>query len=266
MTPFDRGDTTVALAGDWHGNIGWAQKAIPFLRRTGVRTVYHVGDLGFWGEAPGTGFRATLEFWLAQGDINLFCTPGNHENWDALDLLFAADPGQPVRLEEHLWMLPRGHRWAHGGRSFVSLGGAPSVDFEYRIPGKSWWANEALTEADVERTVAGGHTEIMLTHDAPKHGTEAVRRIRVPSDDPPFSWGPAALAYADEGTALLDRAFDGVRPDLLVHGHFHAKDSVTLPTGQRIYSLNKDGNAGNLALLDLATLGIEWLDPTAPRA
>lgn len=258
-----RADTTVALMGDVHANVAWIQKTIPFLRRNGVHTIYQVGDLGYWG--PGDPFIKSLEHWLDLAQIDLFCTPGNHENWAALDLLFAADPGSPVALSPHVTMLPRGFRWSHGGRSLLSLGGAPSIDFEYRTPLKNWWPSEVLTEADVERAIAGGPVDIMLTHDAPEHGTEAVRKIRVPSDDPQFSWGAEALAYADAGTALLERAYRGVHPDLLVHGHYHAADSIVLPSGQQIFSMGKDNGRGNLALLDLGTLDVTWLDPNAPR-
>jgi hypothetical protein len=260
FTEFDRGDTTVALAGDWHGNINWVQKAIPFARRSGIRTIYQVGDLGFWGERPGTGFRATLEFWLTQADINLVVTPGNHEDWVALDKLFAEDPGQPLRLEPHVWVLPRGYRWSHGSRSFVSLGGAPSIDLEYRTPLKSWWPSEAITDADVDTVVAGGHAEIMLVHDAPSAGTEAVRNIRETSDTQGL-WSVKALAYADDGMHKLDRAVTGVQPRLLVHGHFHVQDSIVLESGLRVVSMGSDGGRGNLALLNLETMDVTWIEP-----
>ncbi|MDH6236292.1 metallophosphoesterase [Cryobacterium sp. CG_9.6] len=250
------GDSIVAIAGDWHSNTGWIQVAIPFLRRAGVRTIYHVGDLGFWGEPEGTMLRGSLEYWLAAADINLFCTPGNHENWAALDELFAEGPGQPIRLELHLWMLPRGYRWTHAGRSFVALGGAPSVDVHYRSPMKTWWPTEIITEADVDRVGAGGPAEIMITHDAPTKGTEAVRRIR---EDAAFPYGDEIREYARIGERRLDRAFASVRPDLLFHGHFHVQDSVTLPSGQRVVSLDCENSAGNLALLDLKTLSVTLL-------
>lgn len=48
----------------------------------------------------------------------------------------------PVSLSDHVTVLPRGHRWEIAGRSFVSLGGAPSVDYlqPFRHQGESWWA------------------------------------------------------------------------------------------------------------------------------
>jgi hypothetical protein len=125
-SPFDRSDSIVALAGDWHGSVGWVQQVIPWLRRQGIKTIYHVGDLGYYG--PHDPFVDSLEYWLNAADINLAFTPGNHENWDALDQLFGSTTGAPARISPHVWALPRGHRWAHGGRSFVSLVGRRTAD------------------------------------------------------------------------------------------------------------------------------------------
>jgi hypothetical protein len=63
--------------------------------------------------------------------------------------------------------LPRGARFTVVGRSFVSLGGAPSIDFETRVPGGDWWPTEMITYEDVAHVVAGGTADVMLTHDAP---------------------------------------------------------------------------------------------------
>ncbi|WP_141796510.1 hypothetical protein [Nocardioides sp. SLBN-35] len=86
--------------------------------------------------------------------------PGNHEDWGSLTRLWS-DPqhtGRPLHLSKHIAMLPRGYRFELEGRTFVSLGGATSVDLEYRSRGQDWSPEEAITDDDVARVVGGGLT------------------------------------------------------------------------------------------------------------
>jgi hypothetical protein len=105
----------------------------------------------------------------ADHGVDIWITPGNHEDWGRLTTMWASpeNVGQPLQLTDHVRVLPRGCRFELGGRSFVSLGGAPSVDLDRRTVGKDWWAEEAITPEDVELVVEGGHADVMLAHDAP---------------------------------------------------------------------------------------------------
>ena len=60
--------------------------------------------------------------------------------------LFDAHPGQAIRVSEVTWLLPRPARLRIGGRKILSLGGAASVDREWRVPGVSWWPDEVITD------------------------------------------------------------------------------------------------------------------------
>ena len=62
-----------------------------------------------------------------------------------------------------------------------------------------WWPSEVIHEGHVQATLAGGHAEVMLTHDSagPPYCTEPVADIL---ENNPWGW-PAPL--------------------LLAHGHFH---------------------------------------------
>jgi hypothetical protein len=164
----------------------------------------------------------------------------------------------PLRLTDTITVLPRGHRWDLGGRTLVALGGAPSVDFEHRTPNRDWWAEELPQPGDVARTVAGGPVDVAVFHDAPgpPYATPAVAHI---VETNPMGWSDRALAYARVGRELVTEAFTGTSPRLLVHGHYHASDHMTvrlpgLPYDTRIWSLDCDGRAGNVRLLDLDTL------------
>ncbi|TFD94016.1 metallophosphatase family protein [Cryobacterium lactosi] len=257
------GETLVAVAGDWHGNVGWVQTALPFLRRAvpGLKTVLHVGDFGFWPERRGQGFAETVSYWAKAAGVRVLVTPGNHEWWAELDARFAATPGQPVQIGEQVCMLPRGHRFTLAGRSFASFGGAASLDRDDRVPLKEWWASEVATEDEVTAAIAGGPAEVLLTHEAVDGGPELVERILRGN---PLGWDDNALAYSALSRDRVTRVYHALHPQVLAHGHLHVKAELSHDDGRRIYSLAADGDAGNLAVLSLDNLRWTWLgDPRA---
>lgn len=258
--------TTIALAGDWHGNLRWASARLMSLGERGIATLLHVGDFGLW---PGPSGRTFLEgidkVARRYGVTRIDVVPGNHDDWGRLTDLFsrpehhdATGAPLPVSVSEVVRFLPRGYRWVESGRSFVALGGAPSLDYASRSPGETWWPEEMIEPADVKRTVAGGHADVMLTHDAPEvpFTTPGVAEVLATN---PMGWSDRALAYAKLGRDRVTEAFLGVAPRLLVHGHFHTSGETTvrLPGRDhdtRIWSLDSDGKHGNVRLLDLDSL------------
>jgi hypothetical protein len=228
----------IGLIGDLEGDRDWAVRVLRAIGERGdVQVACQLGDLRFgMGEDP-DGYLAALESTCAEFGLRLLCINGNHENWAHLDHLRSAPPWRdddgipkPIEVSDHVALLPRGHRWVMGGRSFVALGGAPSVNRLLLTEGVDWWPSEVIRDEDVEATVAPGHAEVMLTHDSPgpPYCTEPVAdTIR----NNPWGWPDSILAYAEEGIEKVTRAALGVRPLLLAHGHFHVagEKAVRLP-------------------------------------
>lgn len=165
---------------------------------------------------------------------------------------------RPIEVSEHVRMLPRGFRWELGGRSFVALGSAPSVNRDLLTEGVDWWPSEVLREEHVQATTAGGHAEVMLTHDSPRRPwcTPPVAHVMGSN---PLGWPEDVLAYAEDGIDKVTRAVLGVRPRLLAHGHFHVagETDVRLPGADHdttIWSLAARQDPGNVRVLDLDTL------------
>ncbi|MBC7593926.1 MAG: metallophosphoesterase, partial [Kineosporiaceae bacterium] len=147
----------VAIAGDWHGSISWAQSVIPRIHREApdVDTIFHVGDFGLYPEAHSKGFLAAIDFWCKAANIRrVYVCPGNHEHWGELTKRFDAQPGQAVQLSSVVWVLPRGYRFTVSGKEWMSFGGAASLDREFRTPGVTWWPGGVATNADVDHAIA----------------------------------------------------------------------------------------------------------------
>ena len=54
-----------------------------------------------------------------------------------------------------------------GGLTVGALGGAYSVDQEYRTAGKDWWPNEEPTTSEARKLMNGGPVDVLITHDVP---------------------------------------------------------------------------------------------------
>jgi len=258
--PGERKPSRVALAGDWHGNLGWVQLAIPVVHRFApdVTQILHAGDFGYWPGREQKGFLAGVDFWAKTAGIStILVTPGNHEHWDRLNALFDASPDEPVQISDVVTMLPRGYRFTLGGRKFMSFGGAASVDFEYRTPGATWFKTEIPTDEDVARAIAAGPVDVLITHETVDGGTRASQRAL---DSNPLNWSLDALDYSALSRGRVTRVWDALRPKLLAHGHMHSPDFITLPDGRRVISLGRDRQERNMAILDLETLEMEWVE------
>jgi hypothetical protein len=254
------GETRVAVAGDWHGSALWLQSIVPAIHRTApdILTILHVGDFGIYPDRRGKGFLNAVDLsCLAVGIKHVLVTPGNHDHWPRLDQRFENRPGQPAQLSKTVWALPRGYRFNLAGRSIMSFGGAASLDAARRRTSGTWWPTEMPTEDDVAAAVAGGPVDVLITHEAIEGGT---RRVQSVLDDNPMDWDSEALAYSALSRSRVTEVWAGVRPQVLTHGHIHVADSMSLPNGQRVYSLAANGQKKNVGILQLADLAWTWID------
>jgi hypothetical protein len=260
----------IGLIGDLEGEETAAVQCLRVLGERGdVRVAYQLGDLRFGMGPDPDAYLEAIEAVCAAYDIALSCITGNHENWAQLDGLWADPTWQaadgsllPLPVSRHVTMLPRGHRWELGGRAFLALGSAPSINRHLLTEGVDWWPSEILLDEHIDAAVAGGHAEVMLTHDSPASPycvpqVEEILRSNV--RDNPMGWPASSLAYADEGMTRITRAVLGVRPQLLAHGHFHVagEDRVRLPgatSDTTIWSLGARHDPGTVRVLDLDTL------------
>lgn len=247
-----------AFAGDWHGDTGWALKAIGSAQVAGARVVYQVGDFGVWGGQDGASFLRKVQARLDSLDMLLVVVPGNHENYNVLDRMPVNGEGFQSRPDiDRVWFASRGHVWTHNHAVFAAVGGAGSVDQESRIPGTSWWPQEEITRADIDALYrsmdAAGvdKVNIMLTHEAPA-GLVTRRSMRAVS--------PEIEHYCWAQRVLLREAVDTATPDVLVHGHWHYRHTSTLEGVNMaleayettLIGLDMNGSPGNLITGHLA--------------
>lgn len=247
----------IGVAGDWHGDTDWAVYAMSQFKERNINHVLHVGDFGFWPGKEGQDYLNAVNKQGELHNITVYVTMGNHEDYVQVATFvphplmegFVYDPNYP-----NILVAERGARWDWNGVSLVSLGGANSIDFGNLTPNISWWAEEQISLGDIYRTVAGGTADIMVAHDCPD-GVDIIDTHR--NDD---DWSPEALAYAVKSREALRQVVDGVKPGMLLHGHYHAYRDLrtTLNDGSEDYmlhtvGLDMNGHESNLIVMELTT-------------
>lgn len=273
----------VAFAGDWESDFLWAAQRIAEVAARGVTHLFHAGDFGIGSGKLGKRYLRTVERACVEHGVQVWVTPGNHENWERLwtKKLRARAPYEAAGalwwISEHVAALPRGHLLtlrtpAGTRRTLLSVGGAPSVDFDVRTPGVSWWPEELMTSDDVDHLLgrlgrhrgAGGDIDVMVSHDAPGDPYQTPKVAHICATNP-IGFSQMALSYAAVGRHRITEVFEEARPRLVVHGHYHVADRaiVTLPpphastsrdTEQdrcQVVSLAGNKQAANLSFLDL---------------
>lgn len=252
----------IGIAGDWHSDANTAIAMLKILKAEGITDIYHLGDFGVYNDRDGVKYLRAVTRQLKLYGQKLWVTPGNHENYDMIAGLPVNKDGHLV-VTDHIVLFPRGARWNIDGTSFVSLGGAASVDFTSRTESKSWWRAEAISPADVVKTGAGGYADVMLTHEAPL-GINIIENLKEASKD---EFTPVELAYSHYSQTLMTYALESVRPKMLFHGHFHVgyQEDVLFVDGDgngfstSVHGLDMNRHQRNIGILDTETLGFTWV-------
>jgi Calcineurin-like phosphoesterase len=242
----------IIVAGDWHGDRGWALKVIweaKSLPEGDPRVILHLGDFGIWPGHSGERYLRELSWALDQADAVLWFVDGNHEDFSQL-AGYPAAPDGLGRVTDRIFHLPRGHRWTWHGRTWLALGGGVSVDKSIRREGRDWWPEEEITGEQERMVIAGGHADVLVSHDCPA----GVMHSFAP---PPAFWDLRDLARSDAHRDRLQRVVDAVRPSWVLHGHLHRSYQRTRDFGYgpvEVTGLDRERTAGNWAVLDVESV------------
>lgn len=237
----------IAMAGDWHGNFKYAQKALRYAAKNGADVVVQVGDWGHW--AP-YNFDTAVGDEAARLGLEVFFVCGNHEDLPHLNSLPVREDGFRV-LHDNVAHIPRGTVWTWDGVNFLGLGGAHSVDRQWRRDGVDWFPEETLTYGQAfHAATTPENIDIMITHDCPAG-------VPIPGiEGNPHGFPKEEIALAEKHRELLGYVVDKLQPKILVHGHYHVNyDDIRDDT--IIKGLDCDGRSldKNIWLFDTEGLG-----------
>lgn len=252
----------IGVMGDLHGNLSHTAAALKTLARRHVHAVVETGDWSYiFGGAHNWQVDVDkLSRKLSNNVQTMYFVDGNHEDFPRL-LRFPVGPDGLRWIRPNIAHMPRGWRTRIGDKyALAALGGANSIDFDYRTRGVDWWDEEQITEADLN-ALGTERADVLVGHEAP---------LRVPTLDRHLQtlsrWPIAAEWYARDSRSAFHRAVMQTRPQLTLGGHYHhwVDDKVTYTDHRgsfdcRVVVLDRDGPGVSLAVLDSRTLDLTFL-------
>jgi Icc-related predicted phosphoesterase len=205
--------TNVIVTGDVHGDFGALNELISKKKKHGLELVIACGDFGFWPQGPDKVIKGISP----QGVKILFCD-GNHENHDALK------NRKSDEIVPNVFYMPRGSIYKlDDGRNILFMGGANSIDKQWRTPGYDWFPEEIISQRDMEN-LPDEKVDIFITHTCPTELLHDMIKIDYRKKD-------------DPSNHYLSELWKIYKPDLWYFGHWHA-DATGILMGTRWHALN----------------------------
>ena len=213
------------LAGDTHGSKMQIEYLCQVAIANDVDKIVQLGDYGigfdpYWNNAVNKRAKAA--------EIDFYFLRGNHDAPSEIRKLVDVDLMEIQSMDTNLYYLPDGCKWDWDGCTFMSVGGAHSIDQQWRTEGISWWADEEPQRHQVERAIDQGDVDVLLTHDAPEG---CVDGIGGPNDRFPD---------ATASRLAISAVFNSCLPEYLYHGHYH-RYYKKLFQGCKVTGLDCDG-------------------------
>lgn len=191
---------TIAMVGDIHGEFSklnsfmGKHKNLDILIQAGDNAYYWSGISGYQEIKP--------------NKIKVYLVPGNHDHWDLIEERVGRHGKIPVEIEPNIFYCPIGSTLDINGTVIMFIGGADSIDKQYRTPKLSWWAQEVLTDEDYDYIVSSVEkVDIIVSHTCPNY------------------FDVKEQLYYDKGydptRYILDKIHDKYKPAYWFFGHWH---------------------------------------------
>src|SRR6185369_902489 len=170
----------ILFAGDCHGATDHVKALINEAGKRECDRIFVLGDFGYWEHmADGVKFLDKVSAFAIKRGISVYFLDGNHDKTSLLLEKYADEPNDEgfLTVRGRLFYAPRGHQWTWDGVSFIALGGAYSVDKQWRLDqerkgkrkgGTLWFPEEEMTDEDMLNILGTvSRVDVMLAHDKP---------------------------------------------------------------------------------------------------
>ena len=116
----------------------------------------------------------------------------------------------------------------------------------FRIPGRTWWAEEKLSDEEIERCIQGGKTDVLISHNAPFEANVTGLDWDLP---------PLVQSWCQDCRERLQTVVTATTPSLVLHGHWHESHWTVVSEDYSIVGLAHENTVGSLAVLEPHILG-----------
>ena len=185
----------IIIIGDTHGYFHFLNVLI---NRRLPKIVFQCGDFGFWPKFPSIKVK--------NGKTDVFLCDGNHEDHESLLKL------ENNEIFPNVFYMKRGsYLTLEDGRNVLFMGGALSVDKDYRTPGLDWFPEETISQKDIEN-LPDINIDIIISHTAPQEFEIKNMEVIGYMKDKKIN---------DPSRIALSYVYEKYKPKLWYFGHFH---------------------------------------------
>ena len=198
--------------GDIHGEFAKLNKIIN-RRRDSIDMILQCGDWGYWPKFHGTTYvdrvtgKVKIEnnYNVKNGKTKIYFCDGNHEDHESLNKL------ESNEIIPNIFYMKRGTTLTlDDGRVVLFIGGASSIDKEFRTPGYDWFPEEAITQQDIYN-LPDMKIDIVISHTCPR---EFYNKLK-------FRNNFVSLKVNDSSMDALSYVLNKYKPPLWYFAHFH---------------------------------------------
>lgn len=204
----------IYITGDTHGPIDIHKLSKRYFDDSNLTKDDYLiicGDFGLvWDNSPEEKYWLD---WLNEKNYTTLFIDGNHENHFLLNSypIETWNGGKVHKIRNSILHLMRGQVFTIDSHTFFTMGGAASVDKDWRTPGKSWWpeempSEEEYIEANLNLYNYENEVDYIITHTA---ATSIVNQL-IPEIKPP-----------DRLTDFLEDIKNSIKYKHWYFGHFH---------------------------------------------
>jgi UDP-2,3-diacylglucosamine pyrophosphatase LpxH len=205
----------ILLLGDIHGNHSRLRYAIHKAVQTDATAIIQVGDFGLFGNGDSAaGFYNICK----ESPIPVYFIEGNHDDcvrWVQYEEVSRVWP------DANLWYVPRGTVMELDGRTIAFMGGAASIDKDYRLRQNMHWdENENITPAQIARLLKnaeGKQIDLFITHCPPNSVIEEH------FDNSNKLYFGVGLDWTDPNQQIIEDLWHKLGTPMVYSGHMHRR-------------------------------------------
>lgn len=206
----------IIVCGDLHGV--W-RDLNTLISKKKPEIILQCGDFGWWvrchdtfeidsGETINDMYSRRRKKWNQYGiknsDTKIYWCDGNHEDHESLNELVKINK---LEVMPNVFYMPRGSTLELAdGRRVLFIGGADSIDKNYRIQGRDWFPQEIISYRDIAN-LPDCKIDIVISHTCPEVGMYYLDTMKE--------------QYKDSSRAALTFVLEKYNPSLWFFGHFH---------------------------------------------
>jgi hypothetical protein len=207
----------VCFIGDIHNQYGQLNSFIVESKyQAEYEIIVQLGDFGIFPNQIEIS-KKTYGLNGISSHVPILFTGGNHSNWEVLNDLTQKHGRQPIEIYNNIFYLPRGCLTQIGNKKCLSVGGAFSIDKQFRVENKSWWKAEEPDYQDCQAVLSHSHVDFVIAHTVP----EGVVPLLFERHNSLFPF-----EYTDATQKLLDEVVSKYKPSQLFAGHWHLSDTL----------------------------------------